>query len=52
MQFSDFVILEFVGSGEFAKLLIEEGYIGLIFAIKSFLFTGKLGQGFLNVIDL
>lgn len=33
VQFSDLIVFEFVGSGEFAELLVEEGYIGLVLAI-------------------
>lgn len=42
MQLSDFVVFEFVGGGEFAELLVEEGYIGLVLAVEGFLFTSQL----------
>lgn len=43
MQFSDLVVFEFVGGGEFAELLVEEGDVGLVLAVEGLLFAGQLG---------
>lgn len=43
VQFSDLVVFEFVGGGEFAELLVEEGDVGLVLAVEGLLFAGQLG---------
>ena len=52
VEFSDLVVFEFVGGGEFAELLVEEGYVGLVLAVEGFLFAGQLGEGLLDVVYL
>lgn len=44
VEFSNLIVLEFVGSGEFGDLLVEEGSIGLMLAQQCFLLAGQLGQ--------
>lgn len=52
MEFSNLVVFELVRSGEFGELLVEEGSIGLVLAVHSFLLAGQLRQGGLHRVQL
>jgi hypothetical protein len=52
MEFSNLVVFELVRCGEFGELLVEEGGIGLVFAVHSLLLAGQLRQRGLHRVQL